>query len=141
MDEQILNQMGPQRFGMLVLAALGTIAVLLTILGTYVLAASMASARRREMSIRAALGANRGQLAGLVLGEALRLVGAGVAIGLFLAWAGAGTIRGFLYQVEPLDAATLSLVSAAMVALTLLVCAGPAVRTARVDLARVLRED
>jgi hypothetical protein len=56
--------MGAQRFGATVLGALGVIAVLLTVLGTYVLAESMAVLRMREMGIRAALGATRRQLAG-----------------------------------------------------------------------------
>ena len=52
--------MAPQQFGMVVLGTLGTIAVLLTILGTYVLAETMAVMRMREMGIRAALSAYRG---------------------------------------------------------------------------------
>ena len=88
MDRQILNQMGPQQFGMLVMGALGTIAVLLAALGTYVLAETMASMRRRELGIRAALGASRSQLGGLVVSETARLVGLGLAVGLSLAWLG-----------------------------------------------------
>ena len=62
LEERIAEQMAPQRLGATVLGALGAIAVLLTLLGTYVLAESMASSRMREMGIRAALGATRRQL-------------------------------------------------------------------------------
>ena len=61
-DEQIASQMGPQRFGIAVLSALGGVALLLTLLGTYTIADSMATSRQREMGVRAALGARRGQL-------------------------------------------------------------------------------
>lgn len=69
--------MGAQRFGATVLGALGVIAVLLTLLGAYVLSDSMATMRMREMGIRAALGATRRQLGSIVLAETVRLVGIG----------------------------------------------------------------
>jgi predicted permease len=141
MEQRLLRQMGAQQLGIVVLGALGTIAVLLTVLGTYVLAASMAAVRRREIGIRAALGASRAQLGRLMLTETLRLVTAGLALGLVLVWLGAGTIRTFLYRVEPLDAMTLGLVAVVMLALTLAVSLRPAIAAARVDLAGVLREE
>ena len=133
--------MGAQRFGTVVLGALGTIAILLTVLGTYVLAESMAVLRMREMGIRAALGATRRQLGAIVLAETGRLIGLGLVAGLVMAWAGAGLIRAFLFRVEPLDPVTLATVSAAIVALALVVSLRPALRAARVDLGRVLKEE
>jgi ABC-type antimicrobial peptide transport system permease subunit len=140
-DDQLLGQMAPQHFGMLVLGALGAIAVLLTILGTSVLAESMAHLRKREMNIRAALGATSLQLVRIVLAETTRLVGIGLAIGLGLTWLAAGTIRAFLFRVEPLDVPTLGLVAGGILLLALAVSLPTAIRTARVDLATVLRED
>lgn len=140
MQEQLGQQMGPQRFGASVLGALGVIAVLLTALGTYVLAETMATGRLREMGIRAALGATRRQLATIVLAETGRLVGVGQVAGLGLAWLGASTIRAFLFKVQPLDPVTLSAVAVLILALALAVSLEPALRAARVDLARVLRE-
>jgi hypothetical protein len=78
LEERVADQMAPQQLGGTVLAALGSIAALLTLVGTYVLADSMATARMREMGIRAALGAQRRQLAAIVLGETSRLVGVGI---------------------------------------------------------------
>ena len=140
-DERIGRQMSPQRFGALVLGALGVIAALLTVLGTYVLAESMAILRMREMGIRAALGATGRQLGTLVLAETGRLVGLGLAAGLLLAWLMASTIRAFLFHVEPLDPATLASVAGAILALALVVSLRPAWRAAHVDLGRVLREE
>jgi putative ABC transport system permease protein len=141
LDDQLGRQMSPQRFGAVVLGALGGIAALLTLLGAYVLAESMAILRMREMGIRAALGATGRQLGAIVLGETLRLVGLGLAAGLLLAWMGASTIRAFLFHVEPLDPATLAGVAAAILTLALAVSLRPAWRAARVDLGRVLREE
>jgi predicted permease len=139
-DDALLEQLAPQHFGMLVLAALGVLAVLLTILGTAVLAESMAVLRRREMGIRAALGATSYQLGALVVIETLLLVGAGLIVGLGMSWLAANTIESFLFQVRPLDPMTLLLVTGLILILTLAVTVRPAIRVARVDLARVLRE-
>jgi putative ABC transport system permease protein len=140
LEERIGRQMAAQRFGALVLGTLGGIAVLLTILGTYVLAESMAVMRLREMGIRAALGATGRQLGAIVIAETARLVGFGLAVGLGLAWLGASTIRAFLFQITPLDPATLAGVAALILTLALLVSLRPALRAARVDLGSVLKD-
>ncbi len=140
LEERIGRQMTAQRFGALVLGTLGAIAVLLTVLGTYVLGESMATMRMREMGVRAALGATRRQLGAIVLADTGRLVGFGLVVGLGLAWMGAGTIRAFLFQVRPLDPVTLAAVAALILTLALLVSLRPALRAARVDLGSVLRE-
>jgi ABC-type antimicrobial peptide transport system permease subunit len=142
LEERIGAQMSSQRFGAFVMGALGIIAFLLTLVGTYVLAESMAAMRMREMGIRAALGATGRELARIVLKETVGLVGVGLAGGLLLAWAGAGTIRTFLFGVQPLDPATLAIMSALILALAIVaVTLRPVLRAARVDLARVLREE
>lgn len=140
-DEQIGTQMSAQRFGIVVLGVLGVIAVLLTVLGTYVLAESMAVMRLREMGIRAALGASRRQLATIVLAETGRLIGFGLAAGLLLAWMGAGLIRAFLFRVQPFDPVTLAGVSALILFLALAVSLRPALHAASVDLGRVLKDE
>lgn len=141
LQEQIGRQMGPQQFGALVLGVLGAIAVLLTILGAYVLAESIAAIRQREMGIRAALGATRSALGGLLLLQTVRLVGLGILVGLGLAWLGAGTIRSFLFEVQPFDPTTLVAVSATILGLALAVSLKPAIAAARMDVARILREE
>jgi len=140
LEERIGRQMAPQRFAALVLGTLGAIALLLTILGAYVLGESMAIMRMREMGIRAALGATRRQLGTLVIAETGRLVGFGLAAGLGLAWLGASTVRAFLFQITPLDPLTLATVASLILTLALLVSVRPAVRAARVDLGSVLKE-
>ena len=141
MDERIGGQMSSQRFGVVVLGALSVVAVLLTLLGTYVLAESMTVLRMREMGIRAALGARRTQLATIVLAETGRLIGGGVAAGLLLAWLGANTIRAFLFKVAPLDPIAVGGAATLILTLALVVSVRPAMRAAQVDLGRVLKEN
>jgi len=141
LEDQIANQMSAQRFGATVLGTLGVIAVLLTLLGTYVLAESMAHMRAREMGIRAALGAKAWQLGASVLAETGRLVGVGLVVGFLLAWAGASTIRAFLFQIEPFDPLTLAAVCVLLAVLAAAVTVRPALRAARVDVAQVLRQE
>lgn len=141
LDDRLGSQMGPQRFGIYVLGALGGIALLLTVLGTYVIAESMVVRRRREMSIRAALGARGAHILGLVLRDTARLVGVGLATGLVMAALGARLIRSLLYQVEPLDPIVLAGVAAMIFCLTLLVSLRPALEATRLDLTRALREE
>ncbi|HVW04620.1 MAG TPA: ABC transporter permease [Vicinamibacterales bacterium] len=140
-DEWILDDMAPQRFGATVMGALGAIALLLSVFGTYVLVESMATLRRREMGIRAALGAPDGHLKMLLFSETFRLVGAGLLLGFGLSWLGAGTIRAFLFQVEPFDPLVTLSVAALIVVLAVLVTLRPALAAARVDLAQVLHDE
>jgi putative ABC transport system permease protein len=140
MDEQIGRQMGPQRLGSLVLGWLGGTALFLTLLGAYVLAESMTVARRREMGLRAALGATKSQLGGLVFAETIRLVGIGIGVGLLLAWLGAATVRALLFKVSPMDPFALAGSAVLILVLTIVVCVRPARAAANVDVASLLRE-
>jgi putative ABC transport system permease protein len=140
-EARLALAMAPHRFARFVLGAFGTMTILLAMLGAYVTAASMASRRQRELGIRAALGSSRLRLGGLVLGEAARLVGAGVLAGLLLSWMAARAMRSFLFGIEPLDPATFLGVTTAVLVVTLAVSLGPAIDAARVDLVRTLREE
>jgi predicted permease len=141
LEERVLAQMGPQKFGATVLGALGVLAVLLTLLGAYVLADSMATTRMREMGIRAALGATPRQLGAMVMTETGRVVGVGLMAGLGLVWLGSNTIRAFLFQVQPLDPLTLGTVTTLVLVLALAVSVRSALRASRVSLAAVLKTE
>ena len=141
LDAQLLQQMGPQRFGATVMGALGTMAAALTLLALLVLVESIAVLRRREWGLRLALGATPPQLGALILQEIGLSVAVGVSAGLALVWLGAGLIRAFLYHVAPVDLPTLGAVIAIFAAMALGVSARPAMQAARIDVARVLREN
>jgi hypothetical protein len=141
MREVILDQMSTQVFGLSVMAALGTIALVLTGVGIYVLAETIARSRRREMSIRAALGASVWQMASSLIVESFRLVGIGTLLGLGIAWLGAGAIQAFLVGIQPMDWVTLVSVSALIFLLAVAVGLEPAFAAVRADVASTLREE
>jgi putative ABC transport system permease protein len=122
------------------MSALGVIALLLTLGGTYVLAESIAVGRMREMGIRASLGATGNRLAMMILTETVCIVGIGLGAGLLLAWIGARTIRTFLFGVGPLDPLTLATTAGLILLVAVIITLWPAMRVARVDVARVLRQ-
>lgn len=138
--DAVARQMAPQRFGAAVLGALATVALILTLLGTYVIAETMAKARERELGVRAALGATAGHLGGLVLKETAWLIGLGLAGGLALTWLASSTVEALLYRTEPFDIPAIAVATLAILALALLVSARPALRATRIDIANLLRE-
>lgn len=139
-EQKLRRQMEAQAFGLTVLGALGALATVLTLFGMYVLTEALAAARRREMGVRAALGATRSELCGLVLGQTLRPVIIGMAAGLVLVYLGSGLVRALLYRVDPLDVPTIGGVAVLLVALGAAVTVRPALRAAHVDLAQLLKE-
>jgi putative ABC transport system permease protein len=139
-EQRLAGQMGPQRLGATIMGALGVIAALLTLVGVFVLVHSTIVLRRRELGLRAALGATERQIAALVLRELVAFTAAGLMSGFLLAWLGAGLIRTFLFRVAPFDIATLGTVAASLIALALAVGARPVLAAGRQDIAQILRE-
>jgi predicted permease len=140
-SERISRQMTSQQFGLVIVGGLALLAVLLTAVTASVLADSLVGLRRREMGIRAALGATASQLAGIVLYENARLVSAGVVCGFAVVWLASRSVRALLFQVQPLDPATLALAAYAIGLIAALVSLKPALRAARADVAQDLRQE
>jgi ABC-type antimicrobial peptide transport system permease subunit len=95
--------------------------------------------RTREIGIRMAIGAERGDVLWLVMREVLVLLAAGIAIALPASWALTQSVRSQLYGIEPTD--PLSLVAATLVIVAVAVAAGflPARRATKVDPINALR--
>ena len=87
LDELLTEAAARPRFYFLLLGAFATVAFILAVVGLYAVMSFSVRARTRELGIRFALGATRRDVTGLVLGRAAILMVAGVAIGLFGAWA------------------------------------------------------
>jgi hypothetical protein len=138
--EAIARQMSPQRLGSAVLGGLGALALLLTALSVFVLGDAMATFRTRELSIRSALGATRAALIRLLLGETIRPVAIGIAAGLGASVAGARLVRTFAFQVQPLDPMRLAGIAGGLLVIAVVVSLRPALRAARIDVARTLRD-
>jgi predicted permease len=139
--EQIARQVAPQRFAARLLTILGTIALLLTAIGSYVLAETMATLRMREMGIRAALGATKLQLAMMTLARTGRLVGVGVVLGGSCTWLGSSAVRTLSFKVELLDPVSILAVTGTICVVTICASVQPALRASRVDVAGVLRHE
>jgi len=128
------------RFTAALLASFALLATALAALGVYGLLAGAVAARRRELGVRMALGADGRRLLVEVVGPGVRLVAIGVALGLPLALVAGELVASQLYETSPRDPATLAAAPLALLAVGLLAGLLPARRAARTDPASVLRE-
>jgi ABC-type antimicrobial peptide transport system permease subunit len=139
MDDQITNSLGTERLTASLSAAFGLLATLLAAIGLYGVMAYTVARRTREIGIRMALGAVRGNVIWMVMREVVVLVATGVGAGVPLAFALMGLVRSQLYGLAPNDPSTLVL---AAVGLSLVACVAgylPAWRASRVDPIKALR--
>ena len=124
------------------LAALfSALALMLGMLGIYGLMSYTVAQQTRELGIRMALGADRRQLARLMVGKALRLSLAGVGAGLLIAQVVARWLSTLFFGVGPTDVIALSAACALLVAAALVAAAHPTRRAVQVDPAVALRND
>jgi len=123
----------PQKIGALMLAAVGTLALLLAAIGIYGTMAYNVSRRTREIGVRVALGAGRHDVLGLVVGRAMRLAGLGLVIGGTAALGAGQLLRTQLLGVSPRDPLTFAAVGVVLGAVALLASWLPARRAAKVD--------
>ena len=141
MDLVISDSLWQQRLWGLLLAAFAGVAVVLAAVGVYGVMNYYVSQRRRELGIRMALGAQPLSILGLVVGDGMRLVGAGVLLGLMAAFALTRLLRSLLYEVTNTDSWTYVAVSLLLVVIALVACWIPARRGARVDPLAALRQE
>ena len=92
----------------------------------------------REMAVRAALGANRRQVAALILADGLRLAVAGLAIGGLASLWTSSLLRAHLYETSPGDPLVVTAVAALLLLTAVASCIAPAWRAARAPIARLL---
>lgn len=140
-ERMIAGSVALPRFLTTSLVAFGLLALLLAGIGIYGVVAYAVGQRTRELGIRVALGAERRDVLGLVMGQGLAFVGAGLAIGLVAALALGHAIRGLLFQVPPQDPLTLLVVPVALAAVAALATYVPARRATRVDPVIALRDE
>jgi len=117
----------------------GLLALVLAAVGLSGLVAYMTTQRTQEIGIRIALGAGRREVRRLVLGNTLRPVALGAAVGIPAALALARLLSGLLYQVDPFDPVVLSLSLGILAAAALVAGYLPARRAVRVDPIKALR--
>jgi len=130
---------GP-RFAAAVMAMFAGVAVLLAGIGLFGALSYSVSQRGRELGVRSALGARRGDLVRLVLGEGLFVVLPGIALGMLGAVTFARLMQELLFGVTPLDSVAFAVAPLALIATALLACLVPALRAATADPLVALRK-
>jgi predicted permease len=130
---------GSQRLSVMLLGLFGLIALALAVVGLYGVLAYAVSQRRREIGVRMALGAQRRDVLGLVIGQGMRLAFLGVALGLAGAFALTRVLSNLLYEIYPTDPLTFAVIPVVLAAVALLACWVPARRAAKVDPMEALR--
>jgi len=128
-----------ERFSLMLNGFFSVTALLLASLGVYGVMAYAVNLRQQEIGIRIALGAQRGNVLGLILKRGCLLAGIGIAIGIFGALAVTRIIDFMLYQVKPLDPVTFAVVPLLLLAVSLLACYVPARRATKIDPMEALR--
>jgi predicted permease len=117
------------------------LSLLLAGVGLYGVLSYVVTQRVPEIGIRIALGAQRGQVLGLVLRDGLRPVGVGLAVGIGGGVAVGYVIRSLLYQTKPLDPAVFAIMATLLLLVAALASAAPAWRASSVDPMQALRTE
>jgi predicted permease len=141
LQEAVDSSFDNRRAVMLLLAAFAGLALFLSALGIYGVLAYDVSQRTREIGVRSAIGASRGQIASLILKQGLWKGGIGVVIGLIGAIVLSSFMTTLLFNVKPTDPAVYAAVSVVLIAVALLASYLPARRAARIDPLIALRDE
>jgi putative ABC transport system permease protein len=130
---------GPRRTFMQLLVGFAAIALVLAAVGVYAITAQSVAQRTREIGVRLAVGARRGDILRLVVGEELLVIAAGLLAGLAGAFAATRALAGLLYRVSATDPLAFGLAALLLAGIGLAASYLPARRAARMDPLRALR--
>ena len=139
MDDLVSASLARRRFAMQVVGLFGLLALFLAGIGIYGVMAYSVTQRTREIGIRLALGASRGNIMSWLLGQGMRLTIVGVAVGLVGAFALTRLLRGLLFGIAPTDVLTYIALTLVLAIVALLACYIPARRATKVDPLEALR--
>ncbi len=140
--EQILAQaLWAPRAGGVLLGLFGALALLLSAVGVYGVLSYSVNQQTREIGLRMALGAQRGDVMRLILGQGLRLTVVGLGLGVLVALATMRVLVSLLFAVRAYDPWTYAAVTMLLTSVALLACYIPARRAMRVDPMVALRYD
>ncbi len=134
------TSLASERLNLSVLGVFALVALTLSVVGLYGVLAYSVAQRQREIGVRTALGAQRSEVLMLVLGQGMRLTALGILMGLVGAFWVTRWLSGMLFEITPLDPATLSAVSVLLLAVALTACWIPARRAVGTDPIQALRE-
>ena len=141
LSELVDPTMQAWRFGAIMFAAFGGLALVLAAVGLYSVIAYDVAQRTRDLGVRVALGASVSRIVGWVLARSLRLVAAGLVLGGAAALWAAPHLEALLFHESPRDPVVFTAVAAALLAVGIVAAVAPAMRAARVEPTVVLRGD
>jgi predicted permease len=139
LEERVAASLDVPRLLSRLVAAFAAVALLLSVVGVYGVMSYFVQQHAREIGIRIALGGRPETVRRMVVGQGLRVVALGVAVGLAAAFALTRWLSSLLFEVQPTDARAYLGIAAAMLATALAACLVPARRAAGVDPAISLR--
>jgi putative ABC transport system permease protein len=140
-DELIGEEVAVSRLASMQLGSYGLLALILAAVGLYGVVSHTVTRRMSEISVRVALGASPTAVITLVLRQGMRVIVAGVAVGLVGAFVATKTIAHHLYGVSATDLPTYAAVTVVLTAVGLLACLVPARRATRVDPIKALKQE
>jgi len=141
LQEYVQEALAPSRFALTVVSVLAGIALVLALIGLYGVQAYAVGRRVREIGVRMAMGARPSQILQGELGTGLRLVAAGLALGLGLSYWSVRALGGLLYDIPPTDPVTYLVIALLMGVATGIACYVPARRAALVHPMEALRDE
>jgi putative ABC transport system permease protein len=139
LDEAIGERMAPRRFHTVLLTAFAGLALFLSLVGIYGVIAQWVGEKTREIGVRMALGADRGDVVRWVLAQGLMAPLIGLGVGLALSVAVSRALASLLFEVGTLDPATFAAVPVVVLAVAAAAVLWPALRACRVHPSRALR--
>ena len=140
-DQLIAAQLAQRRFAVRLINAFAIVAVLLAAFGLHGIISYGVRQRTHEIGVRVALGASRGRVLSLILGQSARLTAAGVGVGLAGALALSQFLRTLLFDISPTDPVTLATTVAVVTLVVGVAALGAARRAAGIEAAVALRQD
>jgi len=141
MSDYVAVGRAPTRFALMLIGIFAGIAVILSGVGLYGVLSTVVRQRTAEIGVRMALGSSKGEIFRLVIGQGMRLSGAGIGFGLVAAFALTRVMRSMLVGVAPTDPVTFAAVALLFATITGTACWLPAYRAARLDPVSALRDE
>ena len=141
MEERLGNAIWRPRMSAWLLGAFSIVALFLAALGIYGVMSQTVEQRTREIGVRMALGAARGDILRMIIRRVVIVALAGVTLGVLVAIPATRTLSTLLYQVEPGDPFVFGTLAGVLLAVAILAGYVPARRAARVDPLETLRAE
>ncbi len=141
MHERVSESNARRTFQTSLLTAFAAIAIILALVGLYGLMSQTVKQRTPEIGIRLAIGSPRSRILTLILAQGLRLTTYGLLIGLAASYALTRLIHSWLFQIQPTDPLTFTLVPLAILGVSAAACLIPALSATRIDPIQTLRQE